>query len=83
MPQVSRPSSITILNGENGSGKLVITLELNINLNTNGIQAAISDVIEPQSVPTPPKKSWKDDDPIDFVIPDFGSSEIINFGKKA
>lgn len=82
MPQVIRPSTITIQNGENGVGKLIITLELNINLNANGVQAVVPGQVEAQAVVPSKPKYTPDDDHVDFVIPDFGSSESINFGKK-
>lgn len=78
MPQVIRPSNITIVNGDNGVGKLIITLELNINLNTNGVQAFTGEI---QGQPTP-KVNQDEDDKFNFEIPDFGAGEKINFGKK-
>ncbi len=78
MPQVIRPSHITITNGDNGVGKLIITLELNINLNTNGV--TIADDAKP-NISNIPKVNQ--DDKFDFEIPDFSSGEQIKFGKNA
>lgn len=81
MPQVVRPSNVTIVNGPDGMGKLLITLELNINLNTNGVQVTAG---KEQPVATPVKLEGTPQEPDDFnfEIPDFGSGERINFGRE-
>lgn len=76
MPQVIKPSNITIVQGENGTGKLLITLELNINLNADGMQASIS---AQKSSPQP--IAAEEDEVVGFEIPDFNATDQINFGK--
>jgi hypothetical protein len=76
MPQFTRPSQVTIVQNERGEGKLVITLELNINLNANGMQATIAAVNSAKAA------AVEEDEEVGFEIPDFGSSEQIKFGKK-
>ncbi len=68
MPQIHRPSTVVVTT--QGETHLKITLELNINLNSNGVEATIS------------AAHAKEEEEVDFkhVIPDF-SSQAIEFGK--
>ena len=66
------PGSVKILTQE-GEVHVLITLELNINLNSDGIQTVVSKE----------KTEVKEKDSDIWEIPDFGSSPKINFGKNA
>lgn len=72
MPQVVRPTKVTISNCDDGVGRLEITLELNINLTTDGTRVAA----------VPPEPRPQGDDQFAFEIPDFGGGETVDFGKK-
>jgi hypothetical protein len=55
---------------KNGEVKLDIQLHLDININAEGVQVGASAL-----------KAEQSDSEIDWVIPDFGSDERIQFGK--
>ena len=71
MVQLIRPNEVRIQTHE-GECQVTIVLELNINLNTDGMSIAQSK--KGQEAP-------KDDDKVEWAIPDFTSSKKINFGK--
>jgi hypothetical protein len=73
MPQLIRPQEVKIVT-KDGEVQVSIILDLNINLNSSGLQVtAQGRVAEEQEKPK--------EDP-HWAIPDFGSSTKINFGKK-
>lgn len=78
MPSVnSRPTNIIIQQGNDGVGKLLITLELNINLNANGsLEASVGAATDTR------KKFVEDDEPIVHEVPDFSKKRNrVEFGK--
>lgn len=60
---------------KDGECHLTITLELNINLNSDGVTASV------QSVKSPNMED--DDDKVIFEVPDFTSGNTIDFGKES
>lgn len=86
MPQVVRPSTTVVFPQTDKSPvEFKITLELNVNINSNGVQADVANVISSQAQATPVKKTEpkveSNDDDVAWMIPDFGTSETLNFGK--
>lgn len=71
MPQLIKPGSVKILT-QDGEVQVSIALELTINLNTDGVKVS-AQTVEYK------KESPKDSE---FMIPDFGSSPKIDFGKR-
>jgi hypothetical protein len=79
MPQHVRPSTVIVTNaGSVSEGHLKITLELNINLNSNGIEATVTS--------TEQVKKTTEDDFTGFEVPDFKpfklQQQTLPFGKK-
>lgn len=72
-----KPSTVTVVSDGNGQTHMVITLELNINLNSNGNNATLE---MSQDLTTKPKNPIEDFS--GFEIPEFSTTEQINFGKK-
>lgn len=66
--KIYKPASVVVSNG----GEIKITLELNINLNSDGISASV----------VAKTTDEKEQDPFEFVIPEFTSVEGIEFGKQ-
>lgn len=85
MPQVVRPSTTVVFpQGDKGPVEFKITLELNVNINSNGVQADVANVVSSQAAPvkkTEQKVEKNDDEDVAWMIPDFGTSETLNFGK--
>lgn len=75
MAQLIKPGSVKIVTNE-GEVQVSITLELNINLNTDSIKVVSQQVEQ--------KKKEEKEEKIsdDWLIPDFGTSPKLNFGKK-
>lgn len=76
MAQLIKPNSVKVLAQDN-EVKVSISLELTVNLNSDGLSvSATSAQISKE----------QDDKPFenktDWLIPDFDTSPIINFGKK-
>ena len=71
MPQLIKPGSVKILTHD-GEVQVSIALELTINLNTDGVKVSAQAVEQKRESP-------KDSE---FMIPDFGSSPKIDFGKR-
>lgn len=76
MPQLIKPGTVKILTND-GEVQVSISLDLTINLNTDGIKVAaqateISKKNNESSIP----------DGGDWLIPDFDASPKIDFGKK-
>lgn len=76
MPQLIKPGTVKILT-QDGEVQVSIVLELNINLNTNNIDVVSQSIVEKKDNTI--KKEKEQDD---WMIPDFGDSPKINFGKK-
>jgi len=77
MAQLIKPGSVKVIT-ENGEVKVSITLDLNINLNSGNIQvSAQSNTTEQQIKQNVSNKKESDD----WLIPDFGASPKLNFGK--
>lgn len=73
MPALIKPGTVKVVSHE-GEVQVSITLELNINLNTEGMIAAISQKEEKKTtIEKKEDSAWE--------IPDFESSTI-NFGKR-
>jgi len=62
---------------KNGECQVSITLDLNINLNSDGLVLGIS-----ASDDRAKKKQQEEDDAVNWAIPDFGGEDKIKFGKK-
>ncbi len=70
MAQLIKPNSVKILTQE---GEVTIHLEITINLNSDGLN------VSTQAVKNEEVKKEKEKD--EWMIPDFGDSPKINFGK--
>jgi hypothetical protein len=77
MPTLIKPGSVKVVTKE-GEIQVSLTLDLNINLNTEGLvlESKVSSV-EAQSNPSYKNKSEK----VEWAIPDFDTSQKIDFGK--
>lgn len=76
MPQRIVPGSVKVLT-QDGEVQVTITLELNINLNTDGVQVAAQATTEKKkdnTVSLPEGGDW--------LVPDFGASPKLDFGKR-
>lgn len=72
MPALIRPGTVTVLT-QDGEVRVAITLELNINLNNDGVTSCSSPIAEiKKEQPLNENPEWE--------IPDFTSTKI-NFGK--
>jgi hypothetical protein len=80
MAQLIKPGSVKVVTNNNGEVTLHITLDLNVNLNSNNIQVSAQSVQADQPTPIPKKPNPvpKNDD---WLIPDFSASPKVNFGK--
>lgn len=77
MPQRITPTTRVVT--KDGECHLIITLELDINVNVNGqvnAQSSATPVEEPKS------PFEKDYDKVEFTIPDFQPGMKLNFGKE-
>lgn len=75
MAQKLTPTKVVTVT-KDGECHLVITLELNINLNSTGSDGnSVSASIQSHD------KAEVDDDNIEFTIPDFSSGTTLRFGK--
>lgn len=73
MVQLIKPVQVKTISKE-GELNITITLDLNINLSNSGISVVASAVEA--------KKIEKEEDKVDWAIPDFSSSkDKLNFGK--
>lgn len=81
MAQLIKPGSVKVVTNNNGEVVLHITLDLNVNLNSNNIQVSAQATESDQKNPLP-KKSTSVPKNDDWLIPDFGASPKVNFGKK-
>lgn len=72
MPQFVRPGQVQVLS-QDGEVKVTIALELTINLNTDGVKVS-AQAIEQKQEKQPESNDW--------MIPDFGTSPKLNFGKR-
>lgn len=75
MPNLIRPNSVKVIT-QDGEVQVSITLDLNINLNTEGIVTAqnIESKKEEKKIEEPKEETL-------WAIPDFDSMPKINFGK--
>lgn len=71
MPQVIAPTQVVTKDGE---CRVIITLELNINLNQLGEISVNAQEFKAKPIP-------KIDDRVEFEIPSFTSNKKIDFGK--
>lgn len=76
MAQRISPTKIVTVT-KDGVSHLVITLELNINLNSKSEDGQVVSA----SIKSPDRVDV-DDDNVDFEIPDFSSGHFLNFGKE-
>lgn len=74
MPQLIKPNDVKIVT-KDGEVKISISLDLNINMGeiSGGVNILKSDVES--------KATKKEEDKIQWAIPDFTPAEKINFGK--
>jgi hypothetical protein len=74
MPQLIKPNDVRIVT-KDGEVKISISLDLNINMGeiSGGVNILKSDVES--------KTTKKEEDKIQWAIPDFAPTEKINFGK--
>lgn len=71
-----KPNKINIQSTtKEGECNINICLELNINVNSSGVEVSAKNI-----TPLPKQEEKKKEDSI-YMIPEFGSSEIIEFGK--
>jgi hypothetical protein len=83
MAQLIKPGSVKIITNE-GEVQVSITLELNINLNTDSIKVVSQQIEENNKEEKKKEEKKKEEKNIsdDWLIPDFGTSPKLNFGKK-
>lgn len=76
MAQLIKPNSVKVLAQDN-EVKVSISLELTVNLNSDGlsVSATSAQISKEEDVKPFENKT-------DWLIPDFDTSPIINFGKK-
>lgn len=74
MPQLIKPQEVKVIT-KDGECQVSIVLELNINLNTDGVVAVSAQAIK-QDKQEKPKSGTN------WEIPDFETLPKINFGKK-
>jgi len=77
LPALIRPGSVKVVT-QDGEVQVSITIELNINLNADGLASINASPNIEQKITTQDKKTVED---TAWAIPDFGSSTI-NFGKR-
>lgn len=77
MAQLIKPGSVKVITN-NGEVQVHITLELNVNLNSSGLQVTAQAQSATPSKPEMQEKQKSDD----WLIPDFSASPKLNFGKK-
>ena len=73
MPQLIKPGQVKILT-KDGECQVAITLELTINVNTDGVVTARTQMKKEDRPEKAEETPW--------AIPDFAPSPKINFGKK-
>jgi ribosomal protein L6P/L9E len=76
MAQLIKPNNVKVLTQDN-EVKVSISLELTINLNSDGLNVSASSA---QISKEPSEKITEDK--TDWLIPDFDTAPLINFGKK-
>lgn len=76
MAQLIKPNNVKVLTQDN-EVKVSISLELTINLNSDGLNVSASSA---QISKEPNEKIAEDK--TDWLIPDFDTAPLINFGKK-
>lgn len=74
MPQLIKPNEVKVVT-KNGECQVSIILELNINLNGDGV------AVSAQSIKPETKEKSKPNS-FDWEVPDFEASPKIQFGKK-
>lgn len=73
MPQLIRPQEVKVIT-KDGECQVSIVLELNINLNTDGMAVSAQAIKQDKQEKPKSGTNWE--------IPDFEASPRINFGKK-
>jgi hypothetical protein len=73
MPQLIKPGTVKIMT-QDGEVQVSIALELTINLNTDGVKVSAQAIKQEQEELVKEKNDW--------MIPDFGDSPKLDFGKK-
>lgn len=73
MPQLIKPGSVKIMT-QDGEVQVTIALELTINLNTDGVKVSAQAVEQNKEAVQQEKDEW--------MIPDFGASPKLDFGKR-
>lgn len=73
MPQLIKPGSVKILS-QDGEVQVTIALELTINLNTDGVKVSAQAIENKKEMLKEEKDEW--------MIPDFGASPKLDFGKR-
>jgi hypothetical protein len=76
MPQLIRPNDVRVVT-KDGEVKISISLDLNINLNQSNMEVKMDDF----SLSEKKSNSSSIEDKTIWQIPDFSSSEKIDFGK--
>lgn len=76
MAQLIKPNTVKVLTQDN-EVKVSISLELTINLNSDGlsVSAASAQISKDENLKSSGEKT-------DWLIPDFETAPLINFGKK-
>ena len=73
MPQLIKPKEVKVIT-KDGECQVSIVLELNINLNTDGVAVSAQTIKQEVKQEKPKESGWE--------IPDFEALPKINFGKK-
>lgn len=73
MPQLIKPGTVKIMTND-GEVQVSIALELTINLNTDGVKFSAQVEEQKKEIAKKEKDEW--------MIPDFGNSQKLDFGKK-
>lgn len=80
MAQLIRPGAVKVVT-QDGEVHVSISLELTINLNSDGLHVGAEAASNYKDVIDKPKEKAKKDD-VMWEIPDFGTSPKVDFGKK-
>jgi hypothetical protein len=74
MPSKIKPTTIKNIYTQNGECKIEISLEIDINVNSDGVNVGVTPKTQSES---------PQEEKVDWAIPDFGNSPKIKFGKNS
>lgn len=80
MASLIKPGTVKILT-KDGEVQVSLSIDLNINLNSQGLSVVAGEVVATEVVPSKSGASKKEEK-FEWAIPDFEEAPKINFGKK-